>query len=101
MCVLCMFWLYLACVARALPYSRVLVLATSFAAFCIVVRNFYRTVELSQGWSSYLITHEVYFCVLDGALMVMAVGVLNNFYPAKYLTGHPVIHSAVASKASA
>ena len=80
-------WLIFNWRARAVPISRVLILTTSFSAFCIMVRNFYRAVELGQGWNGYLITHEVYFAVLDGALMVMAVVIFNIFYPAKYVSG--------------
>ncbi|RAH72299.1 RTA1 domain-containing protein [Aspergillus aculeatinus CBS 121060] len=47
----------------------------------IYVRSIYRTIELSQGWSGYLITHEVYFIVLDGVMMVIAVAVFNVFHP--------------------
>ena len=82
-------WLIFIWRARAVPISRILLVVTTFSAFCIIVRNFYRAVELSQGWKGYLITHEVYFAVLDGALMAMSVGVFNIFYPAKYLTGVP------------
>ena len=82
-------WLIFLWRARAVPISRVLLGVTTFSAFCIIVRNFYRAIELSQGWSGYLITHEVYFAVLDGALMVMSVGVFNIFFPARYLTGEP------------
>ena len=67
-------------------------MVTTFSAFCIIVRNFYRAVELSQGWKGYLITHEVYFAVLDGALMAMSVGVFNIFFPARYLTGEPQLN---------
>ena len=65
-----------------------LVGATSGAAFCIVVRNFYRAVELGQGWKGYLITHEVYFAVLDGALMAICVLIFNVFFPARFVDGH-------------
>lgn len=82
-------WLIFVWRARAEPYSRTLVLATTFSAFCIIVRNFYRAIELSQGWKGYLITHEVYFAVLDGALMTLAVSVFNIFFPARYLSGEP------------
>ena len=82
-------WLIFIWRARAVPISRILLVVTTFSAFCIIVRNFYRAVELSQGWKGYLITHEVYFAVLDGALMAMSVGIFNIFYPAKYLTGVP------------
>ena len=75
--------------ARAVNISKTLIMATSFSAFCIMVRNYYRAVELAQGWDGYLITHEVYFAVLDGALMVMAVVVFNIFFPARYVDGEP------------
>ncbi|KAJ5551043.1 hypothetical protein N7461_005741 [Penicillium sp. DV-2018c] len=48
---------------------------------CIYVRSIYRTIELSQGWSGYLITHEEYFIALDGAMMIVSVGVFNVLHP--------------------
>jgi len=87
MCVFALFWLLFLWRARAMPLSRVLILSTTFSAFCIIVRNFYRAVELAQGWKGYLITHEVYFAVLDGALMALAVGIFNIAFPAKYTSG--------------
>lgn len=48
---------------------------------CIYIRSIYRTIELSQGWSGYLITRERYFIALDGAMMTIAVGVFNFFHP--------------------
>ena len=95
-------WLIFLWRARAVPISRTLVVATTFSAFCIIVRNFYRAIELSQGWKGYLITHEVYFAVLDGALMVLSVGVFNIVFPSNYLTGKPEVdrdgHALVTPK---
>ncbi|KAL8830686.1 MAG: hypothetical protein Q9191_001291 [Dirinaria sp. TL-2023a] len=71
--------------ARAVPKdskTQLLLVTTSVSAACIIIRNFYRAIELSQGWKGYLITHEVYFCVLDGALMVIAAVVFNLVHPA-------------------
>ena len=82
-------WLVFIWRSRAVPISRVLLIVTTFSAFCIIVRNFYRAVELAQGWKGYLITHEAYFAVLDGALMAMSVGVFNLFFPTRYLAGEP------------
>ncbi|KAL8894494.1 MAG: hypothetical protein Q9192_004275 [Flavoplaca navasiana] len=67
--------------------ERALVLATSLSSLLIVVRNLYRVLELSQGWEGELITHEVYFAVLDGALMLLAVGLFNLCFPGRYLLG--------------
>ncbi|KAJ5116661.1 RTA1-domain-containing protein [Penicillium angulare] len=47
----------------------------------IYIRSIYRTVELVQGWSGYLITHEIYFIILDGVMMVIAVAVFNFCHP--------------------
>ena len=86
-------WLIFLWRARLAPILRVLLVVTTFSAFCVIVRNFYRAVELSQGWKGYLITHEVYFAVLDGALMAMSVVVFNIFFPAKHLTGEPKLET--------
>jgi hypothetical protein len=48
---------------------------------CIYIRSIYRTIELSQGWDGYLITHESYFIALDGAMMVISVAVFNVLHP--------------------
>ncbi|RHZ74479.1 hypothetical protein CDV55_108722 [Aspergillus turcosus] len=55
--------------------------AMIFSVVCIYVRSIYRTIELSEGWSGYLITTERYFIALDGAMMVAAVVVFNIFHP--------------------
>ena len=91
-------YLYFVWAARALPFSRTAVAATSFVAALILIRNFYRAVELSQGWDGYLITHEIYFTVLDGALMALAPLTFNIFYPARYLTGNPEPKSELMKK---
>ncbi|KAJ5174544.1 uncharacterized protein N7482_000421 [Penicillium canariense] len=55
--------------------------AMIFSVLCIYVRSIYRTIELLQGWSGFLITHENYFIALDGAMMVAAVVVFNVIHP--------------------
>jgi len=58
-----------------------IIAATVFAVIVIVIRSIYRTIELLQGWSGYLITTERYFIALDGAMMVLCVGVFNIVQP--------------------
>ncbi|KAJ5239951.1 hypothetical protein N7468_004570 [Penicillium chermesinum] len=58
-----------------------LLAAMVLSVMVIYARSIYRTIELVQGWSGYLITHEVYFIALDGAMMVIAVGVFNFLHP--------------------
>ncbi|CAG8156763.1 unnamed protein product [Penicillium olsonii] len=59
-----------------------LMLAMVISVLCIYVRSIYRTIELLQGWRGYLITHELYFIVLDGAMMVVASAIFNVVSPA-------------------
>jgi len=66
---------------QRLTGSVILLGAMILSVLCIYVRSIYRTIELSQGWSGYLITHESYFIGLDGAMMVVAVAVFNVFHP--------------------
>ncbi|KAJ5692793.1 hypothetical protein N7462_002216 [Penicillium macrosclerotiorum] len=66
---------------QTLPGSTPLLIAMFFSVICIYVRSIYRTIELSQGWSGYLITHESYFIALDGAMMIAAVAVFNIIHP--------------------
>lgn len=58
-----------------------LLAATVLAVLVIYARSIYRTIELLQGWSGYLITHERYFIALDGSMMIIAVGVYNFMHP--------------------
>jgi len=58
-----------------------IIAATIFAVVFIVIRSIYRTIELLQGWSGYLISTERYFIALDGAMMILAVGVFNVVQP--------------------
>ncbi|KAH8692708.1 RTA1 like protein-domain-containing protein [Talaromyces proteolyticus] len=58
-----------------------LLAAMIFSVVCIYARSIYRTIELLQGWSGYLISHEKYFIALDGAMMILAVGVFNFVHP--------------------
>lgn len=55
--------------------------AMILSVLCIYARSIYRTIELLQGWTGYLITHESYFVGLDGAMMVVAVTVFNVLHP--------------------
>ncbi|KAF3914519.1 hypothetical protein AA313_de0208503 [Arthrobotrys entomopaga] len=59
--------------------------ATMLSVTCIYIRSIYRTIELLQGWNGYLITTQRYFIALDGAMMVIAVGVYNIVHPALLL----------------
>ncbi|GHJ90097.1 hypothetical protein NliqN6_6499 [Naganishia liquefaciens] len=59
----------------------VMLAAVFFSALMIVMRGVYRTIELLQGWDGYLITHEVYFNVLDFLPMILALAIFNIVHP--------------------
>lgn len=48
----------------------------------ILLRCLYRTIELSQGWAGYFISHEVYFIVFDAVPMVLTLSALIYAHPA-------------------
>ena len=68
---------------------KLMVAAACFSVVMIYARSVYRTVELLQGWSGFLITHQIYFVVLDGSLMVAAVGIFNILNPGRLLRSTP------------
>ncbi|KAL1718144.1 RTA1 like protein-domain-containing protein [Schizophyllum commune] len=59
--------------------------SVSFVLVCLFIRSIYRTIELSDGWTGRIITTEVYFNVLDGAMIVLAMFALNFFHPGMLL----------------
>lgn len=53
----------------------------AWATVMIYIRGIYRSIELAQGWTGYLITHEVYFIWLDGFVMVLCMAGLAVAHP--------------------
>lgn len=62
--------------------ARLVFVAMVVSCAMIYIRGVYRTIELAQGWTGYLITHEGYFIGLDAAIMVVAVAVFVVIDPA-------------------
>ncbi|KAJ7575571.1 RTA1-like protein [Mycena floridula] len=46
---------------------------------------FYRVVELGDGWDGRIISTEIYFIVLDGGMVTLAMYVLNVVHPGWFL----------------
>ncbi|CAL1201512.1 unnamed protein product [Candida parapsilosis] len=59
---------------------RLLSLGSFFSHYCRFVRCIYRVVELAQGFSGYLITHEVYI-MLDALMLFIALYMFIPFHP--------------------
>ncbi|WWC88234.1 uncharacterized protein L201_003140 [Kwoniella dendrophila CBS 6074] len=53
----------------------------SAGTFLIVIRSFYRSVELSNGWTGRIATNEPLFCGLDAALMFIFVYLYAVVHP--------------------
>ncbi|RDB26463.1 Uncharacterized protein C17G6.02c [Hypsizygus marmoreus] len=60
-------------------------IALMFSTICLFIRAVYRTIELSDGWDGRIISTQVYFNVLDGAMIVLAMYTLNFGHPAYLL----------------
>jgi len=52
-----------------------------FNTTCLFIRAVYRTIELSDGWKGRIISTQLYFNVLDGAMVTMAIYTLNFTHP--------------------
>lgn len=60
---------------------RLILISVLVSSAMILVRGVFRSVELSEGWGGYIISHEIYQMCLDGIPMVIAVGVFNFLHP--------------------
>ncbi|KAK0462227.1 RTA1 like protein-domain-containing protein [Armillaria novae-zelandiae] len=67
------------------PKIKLMAIALSFNTLCLYIRAIYRTIELSDGWNGRIITTEVYFNVLDGAMVVLAIYAINFAHPGRLL----------------
>ncbi|KAH8823749.1 RTA1-domain-containing protein [Flagelloscypha sp. PMI_526] len=66
-------------------HVRIMMGAISLVALLLVIRAIYRTIELADGWTGRIIETQVYFNVLDGAMIVLAQYVLVFFHPGRLL----------------
>ncbi|RXW21356.1 hypothetical protein EST38_g4506 [Candolleomyces aberdarensis] len=60
---------------------KIMLLALALSTACLFIRAVYRTIELADGWTGRIIGTEVYFNVLDGAMVVLAIYTLNIIHP--------------------
>lgn len=60
---------------------KLMIAAVAFNVTCLFIRGVYRTIELSDGWDGRIISTQLYFNVLDGAMVTLAIFILNFFHP--------------------
>ncbi|KAF8161694.1 RTA1-like protein [Crassisporium funariophilum] len=58
-----------------------MVYALIFSTTLLVIRAIYRTIELNNGWDGPIISDELLFNVLDGAMIVLAIYTINIAHP--------------------
>ncbi|KIJ91270.1 hypothetical protein K443DRAFT_686178 [Laccaria amethystina LaAM-08-1] len=75
---------------------KVMSLALAFNTTCLFIRAVYRTIELSDGWTGRIIGTQVYFNVLDGAMIVLAIYTLNFVHPGVFLAAKPALKTSDA-----
>ncbi|TFK65841.1 RTA1-domain-containing protein [Pluteus cervinus] len=65
--------------------TRIMLGALGFNTLCLFIRAIYRTVELSDGWNGRIINTQVYFNVLDGGMVILAIYTFNIIHPGMFL----------------
>jgi len=64
---------------------KAMLFGSAFSSIAIYVRSIYRTIELTDGWNGRIITTEIYFNTMDGAMILLAMYCLNFFHPGRLL----------------
>ncbi|KAF6744171.1 RTA1-like protein [Ephemerocybe angulata] len=67
------------------PKLKIMVGALALSTIVLLIRAIYRTIELADGWTGRIISTQVYFNVLDGAMVIIAIWLLNIFHPGVFL----------------
>ncbi|KAJ6472910.1 RTA1-like protein [Mycena vitilis] len=71
------------------PRLKSLLTGLAFSTTTLFIRSVYRIVELTGGWVGRIIRTEVYFNVLDGGMVVLAIFMLNFVHPGILLHRSP------------
>ncbi|KAJ7691544.1 RTA1 like protein-domain-containing protein [Mycena rosella] len=78
---------------------RTMILALTFSTLVLFIRSIYRIIELAGGWHGRVLHTEVYFNVLDGGMVVLAIVSLNLAHPGRLLgSRRPAQPAAYATK---
>ncbi|KAJ7155123.1 RTA1-like protein [Mycena filopes] len=68
---------------------KLMLAALAFSTTTLFIRSVYRLIELSGGWDGRIIHTEVYFNVLDGGMVVLAIFTMNFAHPGLLLRKPP------------
>ncbi|KAJ7607929.1 RTA1-domain-containing protein [Roridomyces roridus] len=67
------------------PQLKIMLLALAFSCVTLFIRSIYRIIELAGGWHGRIIHTEVYFNVLDGGMVTLAIWTMNFAHPGFFL----------------
>lgn len=67
--------------SRLVLKLQLMLSALVLSILCMFIRAVYRTIELSDGWTGRIISTELYFLVLDGGMIIIAMVTMNVFHP--------------------
>jgi len=67
--------------------TKLMIAGLTFSSICIYIRSVYRTIELANGWTGYIIHTQRYFDWLDGGMITLAIFTINFLHPG-VLLGH-------------
>ncbi|KAG1878169.1 RTA1 like protein-domain-containing protein [Suillus subluteus] len=56
-----------------------------FSSSAYIIRCIYRVIEVAQGNGGYLVTHEIYFYLLDSQPLLIGICTYIIYWPTKYL----------------
>jgi hypothetical protein len=71
-------------VLRQEPWGPIIWLLM-FSSTAYMVRCIYRVIELGQGNGGYLVTHEIYFYLLDSLPLLIGICTYIIYWPTRYL----------------
>ncbi|KAF8144342.1 RTA1 like protein-domain-containing protein [Mycena galopus ATCC 62051] len=67
------------------PRLKLMLVALAFSTVVLTARSVYRLIELSGGWDGVVIRTEIYFDILDGGMVTLAIFTLNFVHPGVFL----------------
>ncbi|WVF70553.1 hypothetical protein IAT40_005344 [Kwoniella sp. CBS 6097] len=67
--------------------------ALGFTCIFYLIRSFFRTIELADGFTGYLTTHEIYYLLLDALPLFIGITTFVPFWPGKYIVHGTVFQS--------
>ncbi|KAF7378343.1 RTA1-domain-containing protein [Mycena sanguinolenta] len=67
------------------PGTRDMICTLAFSTLVLFIRSIYRIIELASGWKSSFMLNELYFDVLDGGMVALAIISMNLGHPGRLM----------------